>query len=300
MADPGFDPDAYTKPFQLTKALHRDVYSAVDLTNPQLSAENKTVLITGGGGTLGKAVAKAWAAAHVYQVVLVGRRSGPLEQAEAEIRSINPAVKTSIETADTRNEAEVKALFEKLAKQEIKVDAVVDAAGAINTAVTGTLEPSMWFNDFEANVKAPYLLSHYMMATYGDQQGTIIVMASNAAALVVPGMSSYACSKLAVTRVLEFLQIEHPKMRFFALSPGNVASPLTNPGFLPFAKDTGALAGGWTLFLATQRADYMKGGFLNVNWDVDEMESHREVIEKEGLLKLGFIKAQLGPSGHPF
>jgi hypothetical protein len=59
--------------------------------------------------------------------------------------------------------------------------------------------------------------------------------------------------------------VEHPKMRFFALSPGNVASPLTNPGFLPLAKDTGALSGGWTLYLATQKAEYMKGGYLNVN-----------------------------------
>ncbi|PVH92219.1 NAD(P)-binding protein [Periconia macrospinosa] len=300
MADQPFDADAYTKPFQLTRTLHRDVYPSVDPTNPELSADNKTVLITGGGGTLGKAIAKAWATAQVSQIILVGRSSAPLEQAATEIRSSNQKTIVRVETADTRSEITIKSLFESLVQDGIVVDVVIDAAGAINNAVTGTLEPSAWFNDFEANVRGPYILSHYLMKTYGDQKGTLIVMASNAAALVVPGMSSYSCSKLAATRMLEFLQTEHPNMRYFALSPGNVASPLTNPAFLPFAKDTGALAGGWSLFLASQRADYMKGGFLNVNWDVEEMDAHKEAIGEGNLLRLGFIKAQLGPSGHPF
>jgi hypothetical protein len=34
--------------------------------------------------------------------------------------------------------------------------------------------------------------------------------------------------------------------------------------------------------------------------DVEEMEPHKEQIEKEGLLKLGFIKATLGREGHPW
>jgi len=304
MADQQIDTEAYTWPFQLTKTMHRDVYPAVDPANPQLSAKGKTVLITGGGGTIGKVrcvlgtvvfgqprliivfaqdIAKAWATAHADHIILVGRTSTSLEAVERDLQSINPGCKTTILLVDTRNEESVKSLFEILVEREIKVDVLIDTAASINNAVTGTLSPTQWFNDFEANVKAPYILSHYMMATYGDEQSTVIVMASNAAAVVVPGMSSYNCSKLAVTRVLEFLQLgtcgsdqcsiglrtkripEHPKMRYFALSPGNVESPLTNPMFLPFAKDTGALSGGWTLYLATQKAEYLKGGFLNVN-----------------------------------
>lgn len=151
-------------------------------------------------------IAKAWATAHVHQIILVGRNTAPLEQAEIELHAINPSLKTTIKTADTRNEGAVKELFEALVEQKIHVDVLIDTAGAINNAVTGSLEPSMWWNDFESNVKGPYLLSHHMMATYGDQQGTVIIMTSNAIALVVPGMSSYVCSKLAMTRMLDFLQ----------------------------------------------------------------------------------------------
>ena len=53
MADQSFDVDMFTTPFQLTKSMHRDIYPAVEPTNPQLSAKGKTIIITGAGGGLG-------------------------------------------------------------------------------------------------------------------------------------------------------------------------------------------------------------------------------------------------------
>ena len=47
------DADMFTTPFQLTKSMHRDVYPAVDPTNPALSAKGKVAIITGAGGGLG-------------------------------------------------------------------------------------------------------------------------------------------------------------------------------------------------------------------------------------------------------
>ena len=47
------DPNMLTTPFQLTKGMHRDVYPAVDPSNPELKAEGKVVLVTGAGGGIG-------------------------------------------------------------------------------------------------------------------------------------------------------------------------------------------------------------------------------------------------------
>lgn len=47
------DVNMFTTPFQLTKSMHRDVYPAIDPTNPALSAKGKIVIITGAGGGLG-------------------------------------------------------------------------------------------------------------------------------------------------------------------------------------------------------------------------------------------------------
>lgn len=53
MASGPIDSDAYTAPFMLTKSMHRDVYPAVDPTNPSLSASGKVVIVTGASGGLG-------------------------------------------------------------------------------------------------------------------------------------------------------------------------------------------------------------------------------------------------------
>ena len=70
--------------------------------------------------------------------------------------------------------------------------------------------------------------------------------------------------------------------------------------FTPFAKDTQALTGGVSLWLATPKADFLRGGFLSVNWDINEMEAHASEITDSKLTELGFLNAKLGPEGHPW
>jgi len=89
------------------------------------------------------------------------------------------------------------------------------------------------------------------------------------------------------------------------MHPGLVAASPSGRGmvvdaFTHFAKDTQALTAAMTLYLQKPEADFLKGGFLSVNWDVEEMEAHREEILEGKLLKLGFIGGKLGPEGHPW
>lgn len=60
------------------------------------------------------------------------------------------------------------------------------------------------------------------------------------------------------------------------------------------------LTGGLSLYLSTPRADHLRGRYISVNWDVDDMEKHKEEITEKGLLKTAFLNAKLGPEGHPF
>ena len=53
MAEQNFDANMFTSPFQLTKSMHRDLYPAIEPTNPGLSAKGKVIIITGAGGGLG-------------------------------------------------------------------------------------------------------------------------------------------------------------------------------------------------------------------------------------------------------
>ena len=92
-------------------------------------------------------------------------------------------------------------------------------------------------------------------------------------------------------------------MRVFSVHPGIVAADDRGSVidiFTPFAKDKQALTGGVSLFLSTPKADFLNGGFLSVNWDVNEMEAHANEIKEGNLNKLSFLNAKLGPEGHPW
>ncbi|KAM0803203.1 hypothetical protein BDR22DRAFT_55676 [Usnea florida] len=292
------DVNAFTTPFQLTKSMHRDIYASLEPSNPDLNASGKVVLITGGGGKLGGDTAFAWATARADGIILVGRGMEDLKKTAERIGAVGSS-KVLVRSCDTTSETAVKSLFEDIGKHFDKLDVLINCAGATNIGLIGDTEPSFWWENFETNVKGPYLMIHYFIKHFGEV-GTIITISSVACTAVHPGMSSYAATKLAVNRVNECLQVEHPSLRVFSLMPGNVLSKLTNPDFAPFAIDSGMLTGGMTLYLSTPRADYLKGGLCSVNWDVEEMETHRDEIVDKGLLKTAFLNAKLGPEGHPW
>jgi len=97
---------------------------------------------------------------------------------------------------------------------------------------------------------------------------------------------------------------EHPNLRVFSVHPGLVEAEggrgAVVDRLIPFTKDKQALTAGVTLYLQKQEADFLRGGFFSVNWDVDELAEHRDEIVKGELLKLSFIKGKLGPGGHPW
>jgi hypothetical protein len=71
------------------------------------------------------------------------------------------------------------------------------------------------------------------------------------------------------------------------LIPGIVASEMSDKGaFAVYAKDEAEQAGAMSLYLASPRADYLKGSLVSVNWDLQELLAEKEGIEK-GLLKVG-------------
>jgi hypothetical protein len=57
---------------------------------------------------------------------------------------------------------------------------------------------------------------------------------------------------------------------------------------MPFAKDSAELTGALTLYLASERGEYLRGQLASINWDVGELEEHKEAISK-GLLKISNI-----------
>ena len=141
----------------------------------------------------------------------------------------------------------------------------------------------------------------------GDPTGTLISVKSGLAGSIVPGVSAYSTAKLAAHRYMEYVATgifsdlfalasrlrkdnsEYSRIRSFTTIPGITRTDMDmNPLFIPYAKDhvdqTGALA----LYLASSRADYLRGSLVSVNWDLEEMQAHKDEIE-QGLLKIKWV-----------
>lgn len=82
---------------------------------------------------------------------------------------------------------------------------------------------------------------------------------------------------------------EYPTLRSFTLFPGIVKTVLWREEYKPCGLDHIDLTGMVSLYLSTPRADYLKGGLVSVNWDVEEMEAHQDRINKDNLLKIKWI-----------
>ncbi|KAJ4324424.1 hypothetical protein N0V94_001322 [Neodidymelliopsis sp. IMI 364377] len=313
------DPHAFTTPYQLTKTMRRGIYPAIDPKNPDLSAASKTILITGATGGIGgvstestakhtvlttlKEVARARALAGAKGIVLVGRNKELLDEPSLAVKAISPSTKVLALTADLTSGLEVKRLFEQASDKLGAINMLVHAAGGTTTGAVGDLEPDAWFHDYELNVKASYTVVHHYLKL--SPTGTIIFLGTLGASFTFPGMSAYSGSKLALMKLAEALDAERPDIRVFTVHPGIVGVTETNRGAVvdaltPFAQDRGIQAGGLSLYLAQPKADYLRGGFISVNWDVEEMQVHQAEIKEHKLLKLAFIGARLGPDGHPW
>ena len=90
-------------------------------------------------------------------------------------------------------------------------------------------------------------------------------------------------------KIVEFLAVEHPELRVYALNPGLVKESDSVPAFKPFAQDSVALVGGFILWLASGKADAFKGCTMSVNWDVDVLEKNAEKIKEGALLKTSYL-----------
>ncbi|KAI1778628.1 NAD(P)-binding protein [Hypoxylon cercidicola] len=292
------DLEAVTWPYQLTSLVHRDLYPLVEPSQPHLSAEGKTVLIT---GVSGGAIAEAWAVAGASAIVLTGRKVDVLDDVAAKIKQVakTPSTKILVQPADLKSETSVQQLWSTTAAEVGKIDVLINDAGSMNYAPIGGIEPSEWWNDFEVNVKGPYLMS-YCFLKQAEGKGTIIFVGTGTIGSIYPNMSSYTSSKLAQAKLMEFIHVENPDICCFTLLPGLLKTQMTANPYLPFARDDPMLTGGVSLFLCTPRADWMRGGIMSVNWDIEEMEAHKDEIQREGRNKLAFLNAKLGKGGHPW
>jgi NAD(P)-dependent dehydrogenase (short-subunit alcohol dehydrogenase family) len=169
----------------------------------------KVALVTGAGDGIGKAAALALLASG-YRVVLVGRRTAPIEataaEAGADSRRALPV------SADISDVSAVDRLFSKTVETFGRLDVLFNNAG---TNVPGipfeefTIE--QWRQVMEVNVTGSFLCARAafrQMKTQGPQGGRIINNGSVSAHVPRPDSAPYTASKHAVTGLTRSIALD--------------------------------------------------------------------------------------------
>ena len=158
--------------------------------------DGKVAVVTGGGGGIGEAVARLFAA-EGCRVVVAGRRPAPIERVAGDIAGL--AV-----TADVGREDDVAALFAACDDAFGRLDVLVNNAGMVPPRA-GVEDQDMvpWDATFAVNVRGVILCIKHAAPMLKRRGGVIVNMASRVALHGFPGQIPYSASKFAVLGITQ-------------------------------------------------------------------------------------------------
>ena len=215
--------DKYFK--SITKTWHNTPYPQISPLRPELQVTDKVVFITGGGTGIGKATALAYAQAGAKCIAIFGRRLDRLSSAAEEIRKANTNGTTTVvyEGVDLSQRAAVDAAFPSALKKagETEIDVFIHNAGVLQTL--GNLVGY-------ANEDYRKGLDLNMEGGFNTIQGMIPLLAANAKVFNIssciahvnhmPISWAYAATKIANSKMFEYLQAENPNLHVVNVHPG--------------------------------------------------------------------------------
>ncbi|KAH9211152.1 hypothetical protein DL95DRAFT_306642, partial [Leptodontidium sp. 2 PMI_412] len=227
--------------------------------------------------------------------VILGRRGEILAEATKAIHQlVGNRTRVFTVSTDVSKKDQVDQAFVQTSTEIGKLlDVLILNAGYYNgIQPLGTETVDEWQTVFNTNVLGPYLV--YMAFIAKAASDSTIVNISSGIVHLHPfaGFSSYAATLLAGTKVMQYMQEEHPGIRVVDLHPGQVRET----GMA--AKETGDryeantaitdLVGDFVVWAASKEAKFLKGKLVWVNWDVDELRARANDIVSTTVLTLGF------------
>ncbi|TFY72254.1 hypothetical protein EVG20_g766 [Dentipellis fragilis] len=181
----------------------------------------KIVFLTGASKGIGLEIATFYARAGA-SVVITARRQKPLEEARAAILNVAPSAEVIGMSVDVVQVKQVEEAIKATIDHFGKIDICVAGAGA-NAHFDKPLvqeDPDVWWGILESNLRGVLNVAHFAVPQLSKTKGYLIVISSEGAQLRLPTGSSYTVAKHAVGRLVEYVVLENPDVKAFALHPG--------------------------------------------------------------------------------
>ncbi|GAA3026315.1 SDR family oxidoreductase [Kitasatospora albolonga] len=195
--------------------------------------QGRSVLITGGTSGIGRATARAFAAAGAH-VGFCGRRAELGRQVEREIRDAGG--EATYVRADVREAGQVQEFVDRIASRYGGIDVAFNNAGIGSAKAPHELSVEEWEDVQATNARGVFLAVKYevpYMLTAG--RGVIICTSSSAAEQARPTSAAYTASKRAVQGIVKAAALAYgPRgIRVNALLPGTTDTPFVRPPGIP-------------------------------------------------------------------
>ena len=238
-----------------------------------LSLDGKTIVITGGGTGLGRAMVRDLARSGA-DVVIAARRPGPIEEAAEEVQGLGRRGMAVV--TDVTDSAQVNRLVERTIEEFGKVDVMISNAAMVGAPSSQIWDMSDedWRQGIDANLSSAFYCARAVSKHMVERgKGKIINVVSGFGIRGGRNMYTYTCGKggmLQLTRTLA-ISLGRSGVTANSLVPGFIPTKGADEGamreslprsaeFIPMGafpqpQDVGPVA----VFLASDASDYMNG-----------------------------------------
>ncbi|MDE3004175.1 MAG: SDR family oxidoreductase [Gemmatimonadota bacterium] len=187
----------------------------------------KVAIVTGASAGIGRATARALAAAGAH-VIVTARRSDRLDSLVAEIHGSGGSA--TARAADVATLSDVQSVVDATVDQSGRVDILVNNAGIMKIASITENDVDDWTAMVDVNIKGVlHFLSAVMPHMIERGSGHIVSVGSLAGRRPFPGASVYAATKFAVRALSWGLHLELGSahgIRVTDIQPGYVSTDL--------------------------------------------------------------------------
>jgi NAD(P)-dependent dehydrogenase (short-subunit alcohol dehydrogenase family) len=187
---------------------------------------SRTVVVTGGGRGIGRAIVERFAALG-DDVVALGRNQRALEELD---------VRTAV--CDVTDEQAVTDTFKQLGR----VDVLVNNAGIAETAPLAKTTLASWGRHFDVNVTGSFLCTRAVVPGMRERgRGTVVFVVSTAGRIGRPYTSAYTASKHAAVGLMRAVasELAGSGVRVNAVCPTFVRTELTDRAIARIVERTG-------------------------------------------------------------
>lgn len=186
---------------------------------------DKISVVTGASSGIGRAIALDLAAQGAA-LCLVGRKLETLEAVAQIARKTAPKVISCC--ADLTVDEDIWKLTARLEQDFGHIDVLVHSAGMISLGKLQSASVQDFEWQYQANVRAPYLLTKALLPMLISYCGQIVFINSSAGLSAKASLGQYAATKHALKAIADSLreEVNADGLRVLSVFPGRTASPM--------------------------------------------------------------------------